>query len=97
MWIEAGQPAHTFGEQTQRSFATTIASAAKRDLALAWKIAALTASASVGKLPKLDELLAPAEASHAAQRAKNMRLLGDLRALQAKGIPMQIERVERLH
>lgn len=98
MWIEADQPAHTFWQQTQRSFAIVIASAAKREIALAWKIAALTASAGVGKLPKLDELLMPStEAAVAQTRMKNARLLGDLRNLQAKGVSMTIERVERLH
>ena len=97
MWVEAGQPAHTFWDQTQRSFANVLSGAAKRDLAMAWKIAALTASASAGKLPRLEELMEPARTSDNRQRGQNAKLLHALFALKAKGIHMEVERVERLH
>lgn len=96
MWVEAGQPVHTFWDQTQRSFANTLEGAAKRDIALAWKIAALTTSGSVGKLPKLDELLSHSEPS-TGHRAGNAKLMHALFKLKAQGIPMQVERIERLH
>lgn len=88
---------HTFGEQTQRSFAITLAGAAKRRIADAWYFAALAASASVGKMPSLTELLAPDEAASAAVRTKNAQLLNGLLSLKEKGIKMHVERVERLH
>lgn len=97
MWVEADQPIHTFGEQTQRSFVNTLTGAAKRRISDAWHFAALAASASVGKLPRLDELLAPDEAAVVAERTKNAKLLSGLLSLKQKGIRMHVERVERLH
>lgn len=103
MWVEAGQPAHTFWQQTQRSFANTLAGAAVRDITLAWKIANMTGAAWGGNLPPLDKLLAPETAPASKgkfvsdeQRA-SASLLGFMFKMKRRGVPMEIERIERLH
>ena len=89
MWCEAGFPPETFWQQTQRSFANALAGVAKSRVTTAWYVAALTASASVGKLPSLDSLLFPARAN----QAESAKLLSSLFKLKARGVPMTVERL----
>lgn len=74
----------------------------------AWYFAALAASASVGKLPSLDHLLGgdsvePAKAIKPVKPKSNGKdqvaadLLGFMFKMRSIGVPMTIERVERLH
>lgn len=104
MWCEAGYSPGTFWQQTQRSFVIALAGAAKREIALAWKIAALTASASIGKLPPLDELFGVNQPEASKPKPKSngkdkvaAELLSFMFKMKSRGVPMQIERIERLH
>ncbi len=94
IWVEAGFLPDTFWKQTHRSFTNSVAGAARRNVTLAWQIAGMTAVASAGKLPTLDSLLAPKEATQAVGSAK---LLNYLFKLKGRGVPMTVERIERVH
>lgn len=94
MWVEAGFVPETFWRQTQRSFSNALAGAAKRRTIDAWRAANLIGSASVGKLPKLEEILPSDEAPEPEDfRLHNAKLLNFMFKLKAKGIPMTIERL----
>lgn len=94
MWVEAGFPPETFWHQTERSFANALAGAARHRIKMAWQIAAFTGAAFVGKLKGPEEYLPD---SRPIGTPGAMKTLGFLMRLQRRGIPMQIERVERLH
>lgn len=96
MWVEAGFPPETFWQQTERSFSNALLGAARRDIRTAWQSAIFTGAASVGKLRDIDEYLPDIDPRPAATPGA-MKTLGFLMKLQRKGIPMKIERVERLH
>jgi hypothetical protein len=95
MWVEAGFPPETFWQQTERSFSNALAGAARHRIKLAWQIAAFTGAASVGKLKAPDEYLPNDEARHVTPGS--MKMIGFMRRLQHRGIPVTIERIERVH
>lgn len=94
MWVEAGFPPDTFWPQTERSFSNALAGAARHRIKMAWQIAAMTGAASVGKLKPVDDYL---PSDHPVGTPGAMKMLGYMRSLQRRGIPIEIERIERLH
>lgn len=91
MWSAAGFSPETFWPQTERSFANALAGAAEREVTLAWQIEFF---ARQKFLNPLSEYLRPLDSlkDNGAQA-----LLGVLFKLKRKGVPMQIEKIERLH
>lgn len=94
MWVETGNSPDTFWKQTHRSFTNTLIGAAKRRITQAWQIAVMVGPATAGKLRDLDDYLP----SDTIERTKgSAQALGFLFKLKRKGIPMTIEKIERLH
>jgi hypothetical protein len=94
MWVEAGFPPETFWKQTERSFSNSLAGVARHRIKLAWQIAAFTGAASVGKLKSPDEYM-PTVDRQTTPGA--MKLVGFMQRLKRRGIPVTIERIERVH
>jgi hypothetical protein len=96
MWVEAGFPPETFGIQTERSFSNALAGVARHRIKLAWQIAIFTGLASVGKLKTSPDDYMPADDSRNVTPG-SMKLIGYMRRLQHRGVPVRIERIERIH
>lgn len=93
MWAETGQPPELFWTQTGRSFANTLAGVYRRATVDAWQLAAMSAAAAAGKLQPLAHYLrTPGEV---APEVGGQRVLALARAMKARGVNIQIERVER--
>lgn len=94
MWVEAGFPPDTFWKQTQRSFSNSLTGVAKHRITSAWHIGVMSGLAYAGKLRALEDYL-PGPANEGTKGAA--QALGFLFKLKRKGIPMTIEKIERLH
>lgn len=95
MWVETGFPPSAFWEQTERSFSNTLAGAARLRIKTAWQTGAFAGAASNGKLKEVEHYLPDDEEPTGTPGA--MKFVSLMHKLRRKGLPITIERIERLH
>lgn len=86
-WGGARLDLERFWDQTPRTFAAIIRGARRHDIALAWYTATFTRAKELKDLPEYLR-----ETSMDASRG-GLALLGALQAMQRRGVPMQIEKL----
>lgn len=95
MWVENGFPPETFWKQTQRSFSNALIGAARRNTSDAWLIGVMSGLGFSGKIKPLNEYLRAEQSD--VERLHNAKLYNYFAKLSHRGIPMTIEKIERLN